>query len=79
MLLNEFEKGKSFWTGTGEWICTDIGTRTIAAVRKDDMIDQYGKVVEDPVSCSELIFHRYDWGGCWKTEEEYKEIMMREL
>ena len=31
----EFKVGEEFWCGGGQWRCTDIGTRTIVAVRLD--------------------------------------------
>src|ERR1700722_17012580 len=38
---SEFIIGETFWCGTREWRCTDIGTRTILAICLDD-----GEVVE---------------------------------
>jgi hypothetical protein len=32
---SEFEIGTMFWRGGGQWRCTDVGTRTITAVRID--------------------------------------------
>ena len=33
MKLSDFKIGESFWNETGEWRCTDIGTRVIVAIR----------------------------------------------
>jgi hypothetical protein len=33
--LSEFRIGRVFWTGGGKWRCTDVGTRTVAAIRID--------------------------------------------
>lgn len=75
MDLQDFKINEVFWTGAGKWVCSDIGTRTILAVKYEEMIEQYGNIVDDPVCCIEHPFHRYDWGGCWATEEEYNELI----
>lgn len=36
MKHSEFEIGKTFWCGGSPWRCTDIGTRTIIAIRLDE-------------------------------------------
>jgi hypothetical protein len=35
MRHDEFRIGGTFWCGGRQWRCTDIGTRTIAAIRVD--------------------------------------------
>ena len=35
MKHSDFVIGRSFWCGRREWRCTDIGTRTIIAIRLD--------------------------------------------
>lgn len=35
MQHHEFRIGEMFWCGGGCWRCTDIGTRTIVAIRVD--------------------------------------------
>ena len=32
---SEFEIGRTFWCGGRQWRCTDVGTRTIAAIKLD--------------------------------------------
>lgn len=34
----EFYVGLRFWTATGEWMVTDIGTRTVVAVRLESVV-----------------------------------------
>jgi hypothetical protein len=34
--LFEFTIGKTFWCEGREWLCTDIGTRTVAAICLED-------------------------------------------
>ncbi len=33
MRHEDFRIGAEFWTATGNWRCTDVGTRTIAAIK----------------------------------------------
>lgn len=35
MKKSDFKIGKDFFTASGRWMCTDIGSRTIAAIKKD--------------------------------------------
>lgn len=50
MEFAEFIIGKTFFTATGLWICTDIGTRVVVA--KQDGGDE------------EVVFDENDFGGC---------------
>lgn len=85
MKLEDFKIGETFWTGAGEWVCTDIGTRTVIAVEVRE-IDQHYELCEsrpnlsqaDPLLFSETVFNRYDFDGCFKTEEEYNQLMGRD-
>lgn len=40
MKHSDFEIGTEFTTATGLWRCTDIGTRTIIAIKISDYEDQ---------------------------------------
>jgi hypothetical protein len=35
MKLSDFRIGREFMTTAGRWRCTDVGTRTVAAIRLD--------------------------------------------
>jgi hypothetical protein len=37
MKHSEFEIGRTFWCGGRQWRCTDVGTRTIVAMRIDSV------------------------------------------
>lgn len=37
MMLSEFTRGGTFWCGGRQWRCTDIGSRTITAIRIDSV------------------------------------------
>ena len=43
MKHSDFSMGTVFWTGSGKWRCTDIGTRTIVAIHLDPV-----EVVQGP-------------------------------
>ncbi len=70
----DFRIGDRFWTAAGEWQCTDVGTRTIVAVKID------AQVVADPswlngppYAIAEQAFDEYDFEGCYQTEADRDE------
>ena len=58
----DFHIGLEFWTATGKWRCTDVGTRTIAAIKldKDDVTWYSGP----PYAVVEHVLDENDFGGC---------------
>lgn len=70
----QFKIGESFKTATGTWRCTDIGTRTIAAIH---IAHEDGRpVYEDPswfngplYAVAEEVFDAYDFGGCYTMDD----------
>lgn len=58
-----FAFGLEFCTAAGRWRCTDVGTRTIAAIRlnKDDDPAWYAG---PPYAVVEQVFDEYDIEGC---------------
>jgi hypothetical protein len=67
MKHSDFQIGREFWTGTGRWRCTDIGTRIIAAIKldKDDASWYNGP----PYAVAEFVFDEYDLEGTYKSKE----------
>lgn len=69
-----FKIGASFKTATGIWRCTDIGTRSIAAIH---IAHEDGRsVYEDPSWCNgppyavtEEVFDSDDFGGCYTMDD----------
>lgn len=61
----DFVIGQTFYTADSlmRWLCTDIGTRTIAAIRIDkaDPATLAGPPYSD---YTEIVFDEYDFGGC---------------
>lgn len=63
MKHNEFKIGEDFFTATGRWRCTDIGTRVIVAIQP---VAHW--CAGPPYSCPEVVFDEFDIEGC-TTEE----------
>lgn len=57
--------GLEFWTATGRWRCTDVGTRTICAIKLEgDPLDWNGP----PYPVAEHVFDENDFGARYKSE-----------
>lgn len=69
MKFDDFKIDSTFYTGTGAWTCTDIGTRSVVAVKKSgDAVD--GWPYEHR---GEIVFTSADFSGCFTTEVEFGE------
>jgi hypothetical protein len=58
----DFKIGLEFYTATGLWRCTDIGTRTIAAIDLHDGKDT--RRDGPPYAVVEHVFDENDLPGC---------------
>ncbi len=81
----EFSIGLEFYTATGKWRCTDVGTRTIVAIHLASRltISCYGagepffvQGADDsswfngpPYALDECVFDELDMGGCYLGSE----------
>ena len=83
MKKSDFTIGKEFFTATGRWQCSDIGTRVVAAFKKDmpDMpgIPAAGWYVGPPYAVAEEVFDEDDQEGCVPTYEEAVEAWGEEF
>ena len=63
MKHSDFEVGVEFFTATGKWRCTDLGSRTVIAIRLDhpEDVSWYNG---PPYAVAETVFDEYDLGGC---------------
>jgi hypothetical protein len=63
MKHSDFRIGGEFLTGSGRWRCTDVGKRTIAAIRlnHDDDPSWYNG---PPYGIVECVFDEYGIEGC---------------
>jgi hypothetical protein len=57
-----FQIGREFFTATGRWRVTDIGTRTIVAIKLDQTNPR--NYIGPPYSIVESVFDEYDFAGC---------------
>ena len=63
MKHSDFRIGCEFLTGSGRWRCTDVGKRTITAIRLDHD-DDPSWYVGPPYALAEDVFDEYDIEGC---------------
>ena len=68
MKRTDFHIGCEFLTASGRWRCTDVGKRTIAAIRlnHDDDPSWYNG---PPYAVTETVFDEYDFEGCEPAPE----------
>jgi hypothetical protein len=66
MQHEDFKIGMEFNTGSGRWRCTDIGTRTICAIKldKEDSSWYNGPLY----AVVEHVFDEYSMGDCGEVE-----------
>jgi hypothetical protein len=64
MKLSDFEIGKTFFTETGTWRCTDVGTRTVIAIKVSDH-DDPSWFSGPPYAVCEVVFDEDDREACW--------------
>jgi len=81
MKHEDFAMGLEFYTASGKWRCTDIGTRTIVAIRIDSftkteflasgetrceqVTDDQSWFIGPPYAVAEHIFDEFDVAGCY--------------
>lgn len=63
MKHSDFEVGVEFFTATGKWRCTDLGRRTVIAIRLDHPEDA-SWYNGPPYAVAETVFDEDDLGGC---------------
>jgi hypothetical protein len=80
MTHSDFSIGTEFYTGAAKWRCTDVGTRTIVAIRIDQVTvvhsDGKGRTTSEivsndeswfngpPYAVAESVFDEYSFAGC---------------
>jgi hypothetical protein len=71
MKKENFEIGQDFYTTTGKWRCTDIGTRVVVAIylNQEDPRNYNGP----PYSIPETVFDEYDMEGCSLDLTDFEE------
>ncbi len=81
----DFYIGREFWTETGRWRCTDVGTRTICAISLEsreivtlrDDETQLRQIASDPswfngppYAVAESVFDETDFGALYASKAE---------
>lgn len=61
---NMFSIGVNFYTATGKWRCTDVGCRTIVAIKIDEHPDDMSWLSGPPYIVAEKVFNEHDFDGC---------------
>lgn len=71
MKLADFKIGIQFYTVTGQqWLCTDIGTRTILAIELDPKLDK-NWFKGPPYMINEVVFDEEEIKNCFLDEKKY--------
>ncbi len=85
MNFADFTVGETFWCGGRQWRCTDIGRRTVIAIRIDSVTvagaepEQHLSFAEaeaagwfngPPYAVAELVFDEDDIEGCTLDDQE---------
>ncbi len=71
MKKDEFFIGQEFYTATGKWRCTDIGTRVIVAIQLNQKDER--NYNGPPYSIPENVFDEYDMDGCSLDYDDFEE------
>ena len=63
MTLKDFKISQEFYTNSGKWKCTDVGTRVIVAIPLNEVDKK--NFSGPPYSIQEIVFDEYDFDGCF--------------
>lgn len=63
MTKSDFLIGTEFYTSTGKWRCTDVGTRVIVAIKLDR--EDASWFNGPPYAVAESVFDEYDFASCY--------------
>lgn len=63
MKHSEFRTGQVFWIGHKKFLCTDIGTRTVIAIRPNIFDDEMW-TPGPPYAGEEIVLDEYDLPAC---------------
>ncbi len=69
MKHSDFRTGTEFHTDSGRWRCTDIGTRTITAIKLDHD-DDPSWYNGPPYAVTETVFDEYDFEACRRARRK---------
>lgn len=70
MRRDQFRIGGTFFTGSGAWICTDIGTRVIVAIEQSLLRE---RPAGPPYEWVETVFDENDQQGCSTSPDDFEQ------
>lgn len=76
MKKDDFYIGLEFYTGSGKWRCTDIGTRVITAIKLDHTDESWFN--GPPYAVDESVFDEYGFDGCSFDSGDFVEAKREE-
>jgi hypothetical protein len=68
MKPSDFHIGMEFWSDGGHWRCTDVGTRTIAAIKLDEHEKSWW-YNGPPYAVAEYVLDEFGLETCYPTRE----------
>jgi hypothetical protein len=71
MRHSEFSIGLNFYSATGMWRCTDVGTRVIVAIRLDAPDSSW--YTGPPYAVAESVLDEFDITGCSLDPGEFSD------
>lgn len=77
MRFEDFNIGAPFFTATGTWVCTDVGSRTIVAIKVDE--HDISWLSGPPYMVAETVFDENDQEGCWLDDAQEMNERLREI
>ncbi len=69
MQHNDFHVGLEFYTATGRWRCTDVGSRVVVAIQLDAPDPSWYQ--GPPYAVVESVLDENDLGGCALDAEAF--------
>ncbi len=70
MKKTDFAIGTEFYTATGRWRCTDVGSRIVAAIKLDQDDERWYN--GPPYKVAESVFDEYAMEGCSLDPDAYR-------
>jgi hypothetical protein len=71
MQYSEFKIGTEFFTASGRWRCTDIGTRVVVALKLDAPDETW--YAGPPYALAEYVLDENDLEGCSLSDAEWRD------
>ena len=65
----DFKIGMTFSSPTSMWFCTDVGTRTIAAIKDRQESPDKSWMNGPPYAVQEAVFDENDFPACYPVSE----------